>query len=216
MPVFFQNARDPISSYTHFLGAAFYGTIGIIMTVKAAFCSESLIGVISLAVFSLSLIALYSSSCIYHYIPANNKNYTKLRKLDHSMIFVLIAGTYTPIVIEYYPRISGLVFLAIIWTIALSGVFLKLFLINTPRKLSTLLYLLLGWALVFYFKPILSIPLPCFILLLAGGIAYSIGAVIYAFKKPNISNTFGFHELFHIFVLLGTLFHFICVFIFVA
>lgn len=211
----FQKARDPISSYTHFLGAVIYGSCGIILSAKAATASSSISTVASLLIFSLSLIALYASSCIYHFIPADSKHYLQLRKLDHSMIFILIAGTYTPIVTKFYPPVGGAIFLMIIWTIALAGVFAKLLWINAPRKLSTFLYLLLGWALIFYFKPILSLPTMCLCYLAAGGISYTIGAVIYAIKKPNFSDRFGFHELFHIFVLIGSLFHFICIFLYI-
>ena len=215
MNKFFQKGMDPISSETHFIGACFslVGLLGflIIGIVKQ---TAPLI-LISSIVFGISLIALYSASSIYHYYQGSQKIKTILRKLDHSMIYVLIVGTYTPIVMSSMEAPHSYYFLAILWTIAILGIILKICWLNAPRFITTLIYLILGWAIVFDFQSFTNISMPCLTLIALGGIAYSIGAVIYIMKKPNLSVTFGFHELFHIFVMIGSLLHYLAVVIFV-
>ena len=139
----------------------------------------------------------------------------RLKKLDHSMIYVLIAGSYTPIVLRYMPAPRSYVFLSVIWMIALAGIAVKLLWIDAPRLLGTALYLALGWAIAFDFGVVLSMPVPAILLLAAGGIAYTIGGVIYIAKKPNLGPMLGFHELFHLFVIAGSIFHYFMVFLYV-
>ena len=173
--------------------------------------------IIGITVFGLSSISLYSASCIYHYYNASEDNKIKLilRKLDHSMIYVLIAGTYTPICLSYLEFPHSLYFLIAIWLIAIIGIIIKLFWMRAPRFVSTIFYLLMGWALIFDLPAFSDVPLGCFGLIAAGGISYSIGAVIYILKKPNWFKNFGFHELFHIFVMVGSAFHFLAVIIYI-
>lgn len=120
------------------------------------------------------------------------------------MIYVLIAGSYTPIVLRYMEAPAAYIFLAVIWALAAFGIVVKLIWIDAPRLIGTLLYLLMGWAVVFRFDVVLSMPAPAVCLLALGGIAYTMGGVIYIAKRPNISCTLGFHELFHLFVLAGS------------
>ena len=127
------------------------------------------------------------------------------------MIYVLIAGTYTPIVLYCMEAPKSYYFLLMLWFIVLIGVIMKIIWINAPRLLSTLIYLLLGWSVLFDFQSFLQLPVYIFILIALGGISYSIGAIIYIIKKPNLSTEFGFHELFHIFVMIGTFFHYISI-----
>ena len=210
----FKKAADPISSYTHFLGAIGFGIAGVIMTIRSAITDKSLLIWGSQLIFTLSLLALYTASATYHFMANNRKYGAALRKLDHAMIYILIAGTYTPITVTFYPENTRFIFLSCIWGIAITGILVKMFWMNAPRWISTCFYLLLGWAVIFYIKPIFDMTPPQLFLLISGGISYSIGAIIYILKKPNFSTNFGFHELFHIFVLLGTLFHFLLVWIY--
>ena len=207
----FQNAREPIDSYTHFLGALFFLAGTVVLLVRAALSDHaSVTSMVSCAIFGASLIALYSASSIYHYYnKGDEKKLFRLRKLDHSMIYVLIAGTYTPICLNYIGGTTGVWFTIAMWTAALIGIVLKIFCFYAPRWLYTTLYIAMGWAIVLDFHAVLSIPVGGLLLLVTGGIIYTIGGVIYAAKKPNLSERFGFHELFHIFVFLGSLFHFL-------
>ena len=152
----------------------------------------------------------------YHYYngPVFKQEY--LRKLDHAMIYVLIAGSYTPICLKFMEGMHGILFVCGVWAVALCGILVKLCWMNAPRALYTGFYLLMGWAIVFDWKALELIPAGAIALLLAGGISYSIGAVFYILKKPNPSPTFGFHELFHVFILLGTFFHFLAVVFYVV
>lgn len=213
---FFNKAQDPMSSFTHALGAVL-GVLYLIFLQIASFIHQKDITThIILLVFSLSVIALYSASAYYHYIQNDNPHKTLFRKLDHSLIYVLIAGSYTPIAMHYLAPGNNLVFTLVIWGIALTGIITKIIWLNAPRFLYTLLYLLMGWALVFDIKGFSAVPLNCLSLLAIGGLCYTIGAVIYILKKPNISANWGFHELFHIFILLGTFMHFIAIAFFIA
>ena len=217
MPPIFKKARDPISSYTHFLGAGL-SLIGIaFMIVKLTLeQTPGTITVVSTILFCLSLIALYLSSGIYHYSKAPEKIIRLLRKLDHSMIYVLIAGSYTPLLLTYLPSPNNIIFTAVMWGLAFAGILCKLCWIDAPRWLGTSLYILMGWAILVDL-PALNAMEPGGIFLLAlGGVLYTIGGVIYMIKKPNFSEIFGFHELFHIFVVAGSLCHYFMVYFYIA
>lgn len=215
MPRLFQKAREPFSSYSHFIGAV-GGAAGLIfMLFEAERQGTGIQTACSVLLFCLSLIALYTASAVYHYSLAGEHVLCVLKKLDHSMIYVLIAGSYTPVVLRYMPAPDVYVFLAVIWGIALFGITVKLLWINAPRFLGTILYLLMGWAVIFRFDVVLAMPAPAITLLAVGGLSYTIGGVIYILKKPNLSKMIGFHELFHLFVLAGSLAHYLMVFWFV-
>lgn len=213
----FKKAIDPVSSETHFIGAILSLAALIIMIIIAVIEKSSYLTITGITVFGLSSIALYSASCIYHYYNASEDNKIKLilRKLDHSMIYVLIAGSYTPICLTYLEYPHSLYFLAVIWSIAIVGIIVKLFWMNAPRFVSTVFYLLMGWALIFDLPAFANVPFGCLALIACGGISYTIGAVVYIIEKPNWFKTFGFHELFHIFVMIGSAFHFVAVFVYI-
>ncbi len=217
MPHIFLKARDPISSYSHFIGAGL-SLLGLaVMILHLAVSGPvSLMTVISTLLFCLSLIALYSASGFYHFSRASARIIALLRKLDHAMIYVLIAGTYTPVLLNLLPPTKAILFTSAIWAVALGGIVMKLCWINAPRWLGTSLYLLLGWAILIDLPAVGTLPAPGIALLLAGGLCYTFGGVIYMLKHPNFSKTFGFHELFHIFVILGSMFHYFMVLFFIA
>ncbi|MGL4362602.1 MAG: PAQR family membrane homeostasis protein TrhA [Cellulosilyticaceae bacterium] len=208
------NVREPINAYTHLIGAGLSLIGTILLLIQGARLSPLTTTVtISIIIFGLSLVALYTTSGIYHLVHATDAVLLKLKKLDHSMIFILIAGSYTPFCMLSLTGAWRVSIMSIVWSIAIIGIFLKMFWIHMPRWLSTGLYIGMGWIALFALKPLYhSLPIGGFSFLVAGGIMYTIGGVIYGLKKPNISKTFGFHELFHIFVMLGSLCHYWAVF----
>ena len=215
MSKLFRQAKDPLSSETHFIGACL-SVVGLIFIVMGGIYKDASASIfLGTFIFGISLMALYSASTIYHYVKGSQKVQSILRKLDHSMIYVLIVGTYTPVVLYCMEAPHSYYFLGILWTIAISGIVLKICWLNAPRIVTTLIYLILGWAVVFDFQSFTGLPSGCFLLIALGGIAYSIGAVIYLFKKPNISKRFGFHELFHIFVMIGSFLHYLAIFFYI-
>ena len=217
MPIVFKKAREPISSYSHFLGAVL-SVIGLgAMAIRfIATNSAGLLTVVSALLFCLSLISLYAASGIYHFICASDRVILALRKLDHAMIYVLIAGTYTPILLNLLPQPRAAAFTTAIWIAAAAGILLKLCWITAPRWLGTGLYIAMGWAILADLSALASMPLPFLLLLASGGISYTVGGIIYLIRRPNLSPQFGFHELFHLFVILGSLLHYFMVFFYIA
>ena len=213
---FFLKGRDPISSLTHFIGACLSLLATIILVFQSVTLQEtSLLMIVSVSVFGLSLIALYSASSYYHFLKGTPEQELFFRKVDHAMIYVLIAGSYTPICLNFMEKKEGIIFVTAIWIVAFIGIIIKIFWMDAPRWLSTSIYLLMGWAIVFDINAFNSIPKDCLRLLIMEGVSYSIGAIIYIIKKPNISPEFGFHEIFHIFIMIGSLFHFLAVLFYV-
>jgi hemolysin III len=210
--------KEITSALTH-LGGAVFGVLALCLLLNAAIKSGSLLTLISFLIFGLSMIFLYSTSCIYHFIDSSKKKAKLImRKLDHIMIFVLIAGTYTPVCLLILNKDLGYKLLALVWSITIIGAFIKIFWINAPRWISAGLYLGMGWLSVLVFMPLVESMAPGGIFwLVAGGLLYTVGGVIYGLKKPNIDKPwFGFHELFHLFVLAGTFCHFMMMYLHVA
>jgi hemolysin III len=172
----------------------------------------------SLCLYGLTLILMFSSSGIYHLTQAGPKITLFLRKLDHSAIYLLIAGTYTPICLHYFTGFWRDGFLAIIWALGLIGIAVKLFVINAPRWVTAAVYLLMGWISIAGVGEILSkMPPGAIVWLLAGGLFFTGGAVVYTLKKPNpFPGVFGFHEIWHIFVILGAFSHFALMLMYIA
>ncbi len=214
--VFVRRAREPMSSYTHLVGAIASVCIAAAMAVYCGWIGGSGMQIGSVTVFGLSMTALYTASCVYHfYNRPNDGILLRLRKLDHAMIYVLIAGSYTPFLICALGAQARNTLL-LVWGIALLGIAVKLLWLNAPRWLSTVFYLALGWCIVLIPDALAQMPLSVLLFTAAGGVAYSIGAVIYAIKKPNLGSTWGFHEIFHLFILLGSLLQVIGIFLFLA
>ena len=167
-------------------------------------------------VFIVSTTLLYAASTIYHSVVLDLKKTMIFRKIDHVMISVLIAGTYTPVCLTALKGKVGFILLTAIWTLAIGGIILKIFFVNCPKWLSSAIYLIMGWLCVFALKPIYkTLPLSGFLWLLFGGVAYTLGAVIYAFKLKSFNEKhiyFGSHEIFHVFIMLGTFCHYMLLF----
>ncbi len=213
-----KDKKELVSAYTH-LGGAILSIIGFFALLFKAFNTGRFEVEISAIVFGLSMILLYSMSATYHIVdPSYTTAKRVLRKLDHIMIFVLIAGTYTPIcLINLKDMLIGNVLLIVVWSIVLVGLFIKLFWINAPRWIATTLYIAMGWTVIFVIKPVAThLSIPAILWMFWGGVFYTVGGVIYGLKKPNLTfENFGFHELFHIFILLGSLCHFIMIYFYI-
>ena len=197
--------RDPISGLTHFIGIIL-SIIGTIVLLTRNDDPFTIYHATSFFIFGFSMILLYTISTLYHWLPLSEKNLIIVRKIDHIMIFVFIAASYTPVCLITLRESWGWVIFGIVWGLTIAGFFLKLFWINAPRFLYTSIYLIMGWIIVAAILPLSKVMSSQGLLWLAlGGVFYSSGAVIYAMKKPDpLPNVFGFHELFHLFIMAGS------------
>ena len=204
--------KEPGSAITHFIGMLMAIFAAVPLLIKAA-REPSRIYVISLAVYSASMILLYAASTTYHAFDISAKINTILKKWDHMMISVLIAGSYTPICLLVLKGKTGLILLAIVWSFAIVGILIKAFWVYCPKWVSSILYIGMGWTCVLAFTQILnSMSRTSFIWLLTGGIIYTVGGIIYALKLPIFNSkhkNFGSHEIFHLFVMGGSMCHFV-------
>lgn len=213
------HAKDPMSALTHFIGflLAIVGTPLLLM--KGAASGASSTTLMALAVFALSMVFLYGASTSYHaFILSTDRKNRLLKKMDHMMISILVAGTYTPLCTTTLKEHGGMTLLAIVWTLALVAILFKAFWVTCPKWVSSIIYLLMGWAVAPYMGTVYRLfPAKAFGLLLAGGISYTIGAIVYVFKIPPRSyKGFGSHEVFHLFVMLGTILHYLMIYQYVA
>jgi len=210
--------KDPGSAITHFIAMLMAVFAAVPLLLKAAHEPER-IYIISISVYALSLILLYAASTTYHTFDKSPRINTLLKKIDHMMISVLIAGSYTPICLLVLPHKIGVLLLSIVWGIAIIGIMIKAFWVYCPKWVSSVLYIGMGWTCVLAFTQILnSMSTAAFCWLLAGGLIYTIGGVIYALKLPLFNNrhkNFGTHEIFHLFVMGGSICHFIVMYVFV-
>ena len=197
---------EKISAYTHggTVPVMVIGTV-ILLIISAGNPAAQIVSLI----YGLSGIFLFSASYLYHSQKVVENDETFWRKLDHSAIFFLIAGTYTPMCFLYLEGKMKWGILIAQWSLVLFGTVFKLFFINAPRVIGTLIYLLMGWIIVIPISTLIhTMPHTALILLASGGISYTVGAIIYALKKPNpVPDFFGFHEIFHIFIIGGAMLH---------
>jgi len=211
--------RDPGSALTHFIGMMMAVLASVPLLVKAAVSSGRLC-FIAMAVFMCSMILLYAASTTYHTINLGEKTLKIFKKIDHMMIFVLIAGSYTPVCLITLGGHIGYTLLAVVWGIALFGIILKACWVTCPKWFSSLIYISMGWVCLGVFGTLWDVlPHAAFLWLLVGGIFYTIGGVIYALKLKVFSGRFqyfGAHEVFHLFVMAGSICHFIFMFRYVA
>lgn len=207
--------KDPGSAITHFIGMVLAALASSPLLVLAAFHSDKS-AVLALAVFALSMVLLYGASTVYHTFNISDKINQTLRKVDHMMIFILIAGSYTPVCMIPLKDSVGYPLLALVWGTAVAGMMIKAFWITCPKWFSSLIYISMGWLCVLAMVPLVkALPAAAFVWLLAGGIIYTAGGVIYAMKLPFFNarhQYFGSHEIFHLFVMAGSLCHFVVMF----
>ena len=208
------HVKDPLSALTHFIG--FVAAI-LAMPVFLVYAATQGLGGVELAsfgVFALSMVLLYGASTAYHtFQPETEKAALLLKRIDHMMIFILIAGSYTPVCVCFLPASVGTPMLIAVWVVATLGIAFKAFWVTCPKWVSSVIYICMGWLCVFALPAIFESLNPvAFGFLRAGGIAYTVGGVIYALKIDalrRIHPDFGPHELFHIFVMVGSLCHYI-------
>lgn len=207
--------REPGSTFTHFIGMlmAMLGAIPLLIKVSL---NSNMTHIISVTIFILSMIFLYAASTLYHSINLDGWKLKIFKKIDHMMIFVLIAGTYTPICIISLGNSTGYILLSVVWGIAVAGMLFKLFWVTCPKWVSSVLYIAMGWACISVFDKLwAALPRAAFLWLLIGGIIYTIGGILYALKL-SIFNAkhkyFGSHEIFHLFVMGGSFCHFMCMY----
>lgn len=209
--------KDPGSSITHFIGfaAAILGTP--LLLIRASLNGTNFTELISFTAFMMSMILLYGASTAYHTFDISEKANRILRKIDHMMIFLLIAGSYTPVCMLAF---DGKTILYIVYGIAIIGILIKAFWITCPKWFSSVIYIAMGWVCILAFPEIYaSLSTGAFLWLLIGGIIYTIGGVIYALKLPvfdAIHKNFGSHEIFHLFVMGGSFCHFMCIYLYLA
>ena len=210
--------REPGSALTHFIGMilAMFASMPVLIEVGRTGDQKA---IIAITMFVLSMILLYGASTLYHSLNLTGKKLMLFKKLDHVMIFVLIAGTYTPVCVISLGGTVGYVLLAVVWGIALAGMLFKMLWVTCPKWVSSVLYISLGWACLSVFGKLFAVlPLAAFVWLLVGGIIYTVGGVIYALKL-SIFNAkhkyFGSHEIFHLFVMAGSFCHLVCMYVIV-
>ena len=208
--------KDPMSALTHLIGAIASVIAMPILLIHASEYQNDMRSMLSYMVFMLSMILLYSASTVYHSFSISYKVNKILKKIDHMMIFVMIAGSYTPVSLIAVGGFKGKVLCTLVWSIAILGMLFKFCWVTCPKWVSSVIYTLMGWICIFFIKDIyLAVSFNGFMWLLMGGIFYSVGAIIYAMKLSILKKPFygfGNHEIFHCFVLLGSLCHFIFVY----
>lgn len=203
--------RQPVSGLTHLAGAvSVIAGQAVLLTMSGSQLFEK----VSLLVYSVSLFSMFLTSGVYHLIHSTPKVAGMLRKLDHAAIYLLIAGTYTPFCIYAFNGFWKWGLLAIIWSLAAAGIGVKVWVIQAPRWITAGVYVVMGWLVVFAFREIMVTLSPITITwLVIGGVTYTLGAVVYITKRMDfIPDVFGFHEIWHIFVMLGAASHFAAVY----
>lgn len=207
--------REPFNGISHLL-AALLAAGGLIWLLMVGWHDP--VKRFSLLVYGITLLLMFASSSAYHSFNVRPEVLLRLKKFDHTAIYLLIAGSYTPVCLHYFEGFWREPFLAIIWSLAITGVILKLFLIRTPRWLTAGLYLVLGWLSVFAIGEILrTFPAGALLWLILGGISFTLGALVYILQMPDpLPGRFGFHEIWHLFVILGAFSHFMLVAVYIA
>ena len=206
----FKHIREPVNSLTHW-AAAILALIGLIALLLVGWGTPA--KVVSLAIYGASLIFLFSASATYHTVNRKDRVLEVFRKVDHAAIFLLIAGTYTPFCVNAFTGFWQWGLLSIIWSLALIGVLVKVFYVNSPRWLNAGIYVVMGWLGILGAGQVLT-NLPVWVIswLVAGGVIYTLGAIVYSTKIFDFfPGVFGFHEIWHIFVILAAAAHFVAV-----
>ncbi|WP_022850716.1 PAQR family membrane homeostasis protein TrhA [Limisalsivibrio acetivorans] len=208
--------KEPVSGFSHLVGA-FLSLTALTVLVAMSVYRSTPWHTVSFSVYGTSMTLLYLASALYHLLPLNEKGTRLLKRFDHVMIFLMIAGTYTPFCLVPLRGAWGWSIFGVVWGLAAAGVFFKILWITAPRWFSTIIYLLMGWVCIVAIYPIVqTVPLGGVIWLASGGMLYSVGAVIYGMKKPNPwPGIFGFHEIWHFFVLGGSFCHFMAILLYI-
>ncbi len=201
--------EERVSYYTHFFGflLAIIGTVILIYISK-----DSRYKIIISLIYGFSVVSLFLSSSLYHAFKKREDEISFWRKLDHFAIFIMIAGTYTPVSYFYLSGYWKWIIISVQWFLVICGFFFKFYYLKAPRYVYTIIYLIMGWSGIIPIKQfLLTMPKSSVIYLILGGLSFTIGAILYMLKKPKIKY-FGFHEIFHVFILLGGFFHYLLVY----
>lgn len=206
-----RHARDPVSGYSHLAGLML-AVVGVSVLVARGIGSTGML--VSTSVYGACLVALYGASSAYHLAPSDvaqdSARIRGLRKLDHAAIFAMIAGTCTPVFWRAFDGPRRVAMIAVIWGLAALGILLRLVWMHAPRWLYTIMYVAMGWLFAVQApRGFAALPGPILALVVAGGVTYTLGALVYALKRPNpFPRVFGFHEIWHVFVLGGSVLHY--------
>ncbi len=205
--------QNPIRGFLHG-GAAVATLVGLVFLVIRAWGSAA--AIVGALVFGVELLVMYTVSSLYHSIPWGNDWKLRLQRIDHSMIYLVVAGTFTPIAIATLDGVTLAVSLSLLWGIALTGVFLKSLLPGVKTWLSVTLQLAMGWiAIAWIPRIVVELGLGAVILILLGGLCYTVGAVIFLTKWPRLMpKSFSYHELFHVLVVTASILHFMAIWVY--
>ncbi len=215
-----EKGRDPYdglrpwSAITHGIGACLALFAAVLLLSKAAWTGADAWKVVSFAIYGASMVLLYTASTLYHSVNTTVRGRVRLRKFDHTSIYFLIAGTYTPICLTVLRGPWGWPLFGVVWALAIAGIFMSLFWINCPRALTSAIYIAMGWLAVIAVWPLwCTVGAKGLFWLLLGGVLYTVGGVFYALKWPGRDNPrFGCHEIFHVFIVLGSVAHFLMIY----
>ena len=200
----------PWSAITHGVGAVL-GVVGtVLLLVRSASLGKGWLALGAFLIYGLSMVGLYTASTLYHCLNVGVQGRIALRKYDHISIYFLIAGSYTPICLLLLPQDGGIPMLAAVWAVALAGTVMALLWINAPRWITSGTYLFMGWMSLLLLPAIVrNMTAQGIFWLVLGGVLYTVGGVLYAVKWPGRHNPrFGCHEIFHVFILLGSVAHY--------
>lgn len=204
--------KDPFSAISHLV----FSIMAIIATpplLVFSYLNLGKLSLISMLLFMAGIILLYSASAMYHTFDITEQVNTRLKKIDHMMIYILIAGSYSPICLVGLGNKTGIILFIVIWVLALIGLFQAIFFIHAPKWVNSIIYIAMGWSCIFASGPIKAALSPtAFAWLLIGGVIYTIGGVIYALKLPLFNKNFTTHDLFHLFCIGGSVSHYVLMF----
>lgn len=207
--------REPGSAITHYIGMMMALIAAVPLAIKASL-SQNMLCIIAMVIFIGSMVLLYGASATYHAVNLTGKALKAFKKIDHMMIFVLIAGSYTPVCLLVLEPDVGLPMLGLVWGTAVIGMLIKFFWVTCPKWFSSIIYIAMGWECVLVFGPLVeTLETGAFWWLLIGGLFYTVGGVIYALKIPFLNHLhkyFGLHEIFHLFIMAGSVCHFVFMF----
>lgn len=211
--------REPGSAITHFIGMILAMLASIPLLVKSAGATNAS-APLALSIFTFTMVLLYGASTAYHTLSVSDRILKIFKKIDHMMIFVLIAGSYTPVCLTVLDEQIGHPLLAVVWGIAIAGMVIKAIWVTCPKWFSSVLYIAMGWVCIAVIEPLINtLCIPALLWLMAGGIIYTIGGIIYALKLKLFNakhSFFGSHEIFHLFVIGGSICHFIFMYLYIA
>ena len=206
--------REPFNAISHGIGVL----LSIAGLVYLVIVAEGALATVAMVLYGSSLVTLYGASTLYHALPLGDRGVRVMRQLDHSAIYLLIAGTYSPVCLVAAPPVWGWSLFGVVWGLALVGIILRNTVRSIPRWLYTSIYVAMGWTALVAVKPLLdAFTVDALLWLVAGGVAYTLGAVLYATKWPDLlPRHVGFHGIWHLFVLAGSVFHYVFIAVYVV